>query len=420
MSTQRLRRIDVNPLNYKAYDLQEAEKMKIFLQSVNEIETLGFIKVEWKKFEKGNLLHKLVLCESKVDTMYTAIGRVPKSDILKKISIELHELREKEKNVSDQTNRDRKWMQIFLEKCFAELQKGEIPTLLVSAKDKKRPTKETLEGKERKDLYKLLSFSGEGNELSERYISSKLYGDSKWFEKNVRSKIVAILKSTLSVDIPIEESKENSKKEYERQLLEVIGIYKNPTEIFFKGAIKYFLNGKEIETQNHIYGTSINSMAVHNMNIESLYETGIRKIITIENKSTYYAYIKGASQDELVIYTNGFFGSVMQDFLKKLKRAKNKENNKGKIISFYHWSDIDLGGFQIMKYLGETLEQRIEPFYMDIETYHKYYAKEYKLKEESLKKIAILKEDTYLCHMKELMEEVLKVGYGLEQERIEI
>ena len=73
------------------------------------------------------------------------------------------------------------------------------------------------------------------------------------------------------------------------------------------------------------------------------------RIIFIENKANYIDYIQNRmSKDEFVVYHGGMYGEVRGQFFKKLYEA-TKESE------FYHWSDINIGGFKIFARLRKII-----------------------------------------------------------------
>ena len=194
----------------------------------------------------------------------------------------------------------------------------------------------------RKDITQLLLSLDELDEITERMYSLKYFRDSKYFEKNLRSKLISILKTYDNSSID------------EENILESYGILKNPNELLINGNIQIDI-GHIIDLNIFTYGTSINQETIKNIiNIK----INVNKVITIENKAVYYEYIKTAKNNELVIYLGGFFGKSTRLFLGKLNKALSYQE-------LLHWSDIDLGGFRIFDYLSQFI--KVSPYRMSID-----------------------------------------------------
>lgn len=133
------------------------------------------------------------------------------------------------------------------------------------------------------------------------------------------------------------------------------------------------------------------------------------RIIFIENKANYIDYIQNRmSKDEFVVYHGGMYGEVRGQFFKKLYEA-TKESE------FYHWSDINIGGFKIFARLRKIIPN-LKPYMMDTEAFYskKQYWKE--MSKEYRKKLARLKEQEEYSYFYDVIEEMLKNNSKLEQE----
>lgn len=134
-----------------------------------------------------------------------------------------------------------------------------------------------------------------------------------------------------------------------------------------------------------------------------------KKIIFIENKANYIDYIQNKkNDDEFVVYHGGMYSPIKGEFFKKLyKVAKNEE--------FYHWSDIDIGGFKIFTRLRKLIP-KLKQYKMDKDSFYS--------KQDYWKKMSI-DYKTKLLEMRQLEEyeifydvidEMLKTSCKLEQE----
>lgn len=373
------RRVIINTSKFRNYDLSDPIAKKAFHQSVFELESLGYITYEWERFEKGNLLMRLILNTENMVNVYAYLNRIPKD---KQCSIY-----EKEMTSWMQQFKSH-WILTFIEDVITELNEKECLSSKLSAVYE-----------ERQEFFRILRAIDQGVEMSARYLSAKLFGDSKTFEKVHRGKLISIAKRYLQLDLEKD------------QILEYLGIMQNPEEILFRGKIIYQLDNAYIDSSDYRYGNSLNMATVKNMAIK---EVQCHRVLTIENKATYYEYIKKASTYELVIYLGGFFGNTTRLFLNKLKECLPST------VEFYHWSDIDLGGLQIFKYLCEVLNTQVHPFNMDAQTYLQNYSKESVLTKTQLKGISDLKACGWLRCLSDTIDVMIEKQCRLEQERVEI
>ncbi len=253
---------------------------------------------------------------------------------------------------------------------------------------------------QRAEFVSLLTAADEGHDASMRYLSVRLYGDSKKLEKFYKNKLVSVARKFIHLDLEDE------------QMLEYLGIQLNPSEILIYGPMEYTLHGKKISTADYRYGTSVNRSTVEHMTGISV---RVDKVLTIENKAAYYEFIKNRPEGVFVIYLGGFFGRSVNEFLTKLKASSS--------LRFYHWSDIDLGGFRIFRYLTSILGKSVQPIGMDAVTYDKYskkHANTERITEKQLCEISRMMEQPEMDCLHETMQKVIAKGRRLEQECIEI
>lgn len=143
--------------------------------------------------------------------------------------------------------------------------------------------------------------------------------------------------------------------------------------------------------------------------MEKLEIVNTNKVIFIENKANYIDYIQNKKKDnELVIYHGGMYSPNKGEFFKKIYSA-------GKNIKYYHWSDIDIGGFKIFIRLKEIIPELI-PYKMDKIAF--LSKKDYWIEMDLgyFKKMQNLKNDEKYNIFYDVIEEMLEHKSKLEQE----
>ena len=133
------------------------------------------------------------------------------------------------------------------------------------------------------------------------------------------------------------------------------------------------------------------------------------KIIFIENKANYIDYIQNKMQkDEFVVYHGRMYGRIKGQFFKNIYEVS-------KDSKFYHWSDIDIGGFKIFARLRNIIPELI-PYKMDVEAFYskKAYWKDMS-KDYRKKLLGFRKQLDYNC-LDNLIDEMLINISKLEQE----
>lgn len=134
-----------------------------------------------------------------------------------------------------------------------------------------------------------------------------------------------------------------------------------------------------------------------------------KKLIFIENKANYIDYIQNnMKEEEFVIYHGGMYSPIKGEFFRKLYSVtKDKE--------FYHWSDIDIGGFKIFARLRKIIPE-LKPYKMDKisfcskQRYWKEMSKDYRNRLLEIRQI-----EAYEVFY-DVIDEMLKSNCKLEQE----
>ena len=131
------------------------------------------------------------------------------------------------------------------------------------------------------------------------------------------------------------------------EMLAQVGIVKAFEQVEFCGGISGRLYGKPVDFSLFRHGIVLNSYTVKDLEVEGI--GGVDRVLFIENKTNYMDYIsKGKGRDELVIFHGGFYSPVKGEFFAKVHAAGQRAGAK-----FYHWGDIDIGGFRMFKRLKE-------------------------------------------------------------------
>ena len=167
------------------------------------------------------------------------------------------------------------------------------------------------------------------HDVYERNASNYIYNDSKR---------LASLKTTLNAIY-------NSDN-----ILEESGIISVTPYLYVKGEGLLKINNQTIDLS--LLGTSI---GVPIDNVDVIDFENINKVTTIENLTTFYNF----KSDGLIIYLGGFSTRSQKKVLNKIK---------SKCGDFYHFGDIDYGGFTILNDLMEYLDLEINTINMDLNT----------------------------------------------------
>ena len=174
-----------------------------------------------------------------------------------------------------------------------------------------------------------------------------------------------------------------------------------------KGSINFSFNESSINLINNNEEIAISSEIISNSKIQNI---KFNKVITIENLTTFQAF---NLPNSLIIYTEGFCKNNLVKFLKTLQ-------NSTKNLKFYHFSDLDAGGFYIFNDLKNKTNIDFKPLLMDETIFNKFIDNAKLLTKIDINKLnQLLKNDEFgLFH--NLIKRMLETNLKLEQEGIDL
>lgn len=220
-----------------------------------------------------------------------------------------------------------------------------------------------------------------------RDFSVQVFKDSKLFEK-ISSKVINLLFQY--GEFPEKET-----------VLGNLNIVKNPSYINIKGNAVISLAGQKIDLSKIQGDIAISSVSISD--IDSINVTGA--VMTVENLTSFHTF---NDTNMFVIYLGGYHNRVRREFIKKMYKQNINSN-------YFHFGDIDAGGFYILEHLRRETGVDFRPYKMDIETLikHKKFTKE--LTENDRNRLSRLTESRYSHVIKYMLENNCK----LEQESIQ-
>ncbi len=346
--------------------MENMEEKRLFFAVLKDLKESGLIDYSWERFEQGNLVDKIWLVpdEAAVRACYKRLGRRPAREEAKALA-EL--IREYRRQLPPENSLSR-----FLADYEEELRaKGQIRQYF------------THEPELNENILKCLIFMEQNQgEQMERLMSSALYGDSKYFERHVKSRAVVILRALKRREQ--EDGISDSMPEDDELLLEK-GVVRWPEILEFTGRLRVALDdGNVIDYGPQIRGAYINSETVkHAVSVEA---EGIRKVLFIENKANYVWYIsQNHSRDELVIYHGGCYSPMKGRWFRMVHEGCRRqaltadflagEDSRAEdasqaaehfpMVEYFHWGDIDVGGFRMFVRLKGQIVPDLMPYRMD-------------------------------------------------------
>ena len=220
-----------------------------------------------------------------------------------------------------------------------------------------------------------------------REFSVRLYNDSKAFGQ-IQGKVESILYDY--GDFPEKD-----------EILGNLNLMRTPTYVNFKGSGKVSLSGQEIDLSRLDSDIAISSSMLDKIESVQVFKG---KVITVENLTSFHRFME---EGYFVLYLGGFHNRVRRDFISML-HDQNSE------AIFYHFGDIDAGGFLILEHLRRTTGIDIIPYNMDLDTLKKYEKMGKPLTENDRKRLGKLQEGQF----SEIVDYMLEKNVKLEQEAI--
>ena len=232
-------------------------------------------------------------------------------------------------------------------------------------------------------------------EVPMRIFSRMCYDDSKLFENEVKSTMIAYIKQEYLHDVSIND---------DSYILKEVGILKSSLDLMFKGAMTITLKGQPVDLSLFEDGISLAIPTLNKIETICLSDT-INRIISIENKTNFLS--ASFKSDTLYIYTHGFCSEEEISFINRILDVKQG-------LEVYHFSDIDLGGFRIFHHLESRLHCCLLPYHMDKETLIHYQKHGQKINDAYIKKLQQLSMPLF----QEVIDYMTTYRIKLEQEAL--
>ncbi len=357
-----------------------------FNAEMQQLETGGLVKLDWQRFSEGEYLQRIALNDRAVREIYRLLGRRSKEELYRSAA-----------DIFEQWSKSAPPEL----RCFYL----SMLTRLKNLEPLPAPFKPGREG-ELKDLLAGLNavFEPRQGELARRLLSVRLYGDSKRWQSLERH-IVNIIKEYCPAEI--------DKDGEANEVLAERGIVDNPGQISLAGPLVFSTAAGRVDLKLFYPDLGLSTEMAADLTIDACPAAAV---VTVENKTSYYQYIKSAPSSHLVIYLGGYHNPPRRKLLEKLSRYFKGQNRQ---VPFYHWGDLDYGGITIWQRLTEKTGIYFEPLYMDKETYLKHLSYGQRMDERYCSKLAALLDNPDLQIFYPLIALMLKHKLRVEQEAVE-
>lgn len=355
-----------------------SDEYELLHEQLKELETKELVSLKWKKNKIDTIIDYVSLNVEKINDAYHFVNR---RDLTDK-EHDLLSLCYENLNVSDISNS-------FLNHLIYLLTEHNSFKKYVDINDL---------DKFKKELVLLEKITNNKEELYVRELSIKFFNDSKTAEP-LLNKVCSLIR----------EFSDNDFSSYtNEELLEEFNIYHNPSWIMIKG--KNYLQYPKINIDNLSNGISFSSKDINLLKWDKLKHPSI--ILTVENLTS-FTRIDTKDKNVIVLYLAGFANHVKCDFLKKLYSYYSNSN-------YYHFGDIDCGGFKIWKNLVNRTDISFKPIYMDLNTIKTNINYSKPLTKNDIDTLSLMKNDPFFINQASLFDYMLDNNIKLEQECINL
>jgi hypothetical protein len=347
----RLRLYDSGKTTYPRYNIENVEARREINRAVMNLAEKGLVFARWMKGEENHIIAQVILntgTTDKADTAaaYAFLGRKPKNTLADEISAEVS---------AALAGVESSWIRRFMEDCRERLSQNRA---LTGGKSIGRLPPD--DG-ERENLLRALRFIDarrDKEELLERVFSVRCFGNSKTFEFSVKKRLLEIIRHYADCE-------DDSTDE---DILAFAGIVRYPERFEFRGPLTlYFDDGGSLDFSPLRHGASLSSLDFSRGTLRL--PDRLDRVLSIENKANYTSYIRQTpGNTELVLYHGGQFSPSRGAFFRAVAAAMPEGS------AWYHFGDIDYGGFSMLARLRREIRPDIQPYRMDERELARYAA----------------------------------------------
>ena len=349
-----LRLYDGGTNEFPAYNIENADAREEINAAVLSLAQRGFVGYEWMRGETNHLLAKLWLDYSNLEDEYRFLERTPEADAIDALLCRLFEFRAEIK-----ANWAHNWLNDTID-----------------AISKKRTVGNSLPAdvNEREDLLKAIAALSARSELETpvRVFSVHCFGDSKRFERVVKARLIRILKRYLMEDPDCSDE----------DTLRRVGLVQSPELFEFAGPLMLTFPDGVLDFGLLPLGGTLTAADLEAASLSV--GTEVRRVLSIENHANFVEYVRRSrAKEELVLWHGGQLSPARLFFFQTVFAALSSG------CSFYHWGDIDFGGFSMLARLRREVSPKILPLHMNVtelaqnvkfaQTFDKPYAERLKL-----------------------------------------
>ena len=346
----------------------EYESIHILMKG---LEDKGFVEILWKNGRKDHQIERIRLNDDRVGDIYAILGRRPKGEREKELILLLEEFMENLPEESCRRGMDEQFG--MTDALVRDTVSYRFADYLRTRLCLHQTVKEYIDLVEPRDALRLLQAVRcvEWNEKDcyVREFSVRNFKDSKFFE-SIEHKVAGIF-SRFRIPAKEEGGRLGSAVEPEglrdttvetEEILSEYGIYHTPNYVYLKGNVRLCVGAEILDLSLLSQGIGLSGEDLSLVGFSSL--LGIRRVLTIENQTTFFRW---KEEGCLIIYLGGYHNSVRRRLLQKIHRLLPS-------AEYFHFGDIDAGGFAILTDLRRKTGIPFQAYQMDVDVLRRYEA----------------------------------------------
>jgi hypothetical protein len=376
---------------YTGFTGASRDKKEAFLEAAQKLEKQGILKLSWEKRGRNKSLKTLICIDRK--KVFKIMGKVFPETTAKKIK-----KAEQSLNMFDESHDCRKLLSFIAKNLtFMEIDHGidehiynDLAVLLKLLYDNSHNGHNSLF---LSSPYSLL------DGITTRALSIRLY-DNPMHIKNIRSMFTRILTRAKKQGIHVPDFSFIDSSFPETWISGRISLHfgKNKKPLINNTGDMIGLSLKTI--------TEIEKISIINNDTEIIKP----KVLTIENKETFYA-LTPCKKYSCLLYIGGYPNRAVNALLRILSSSG---------FDFFHAGDVDPDGILILQELKKIIEKPITPICMDADTFNKYSKHGRKLNHSMLHNIRLINNEIRSVEgIDDMLKLIESTGLGIEQELID-
>lgn len=298
---------------------------------MENLEEKKLLQICWQGKRKGHIIDKVQLNTEKLADAYAYVRRVPRNDM-------------------EAGHRQ------LLEECLANEPTPVCRSLAVYLLERlaaHRSVKEFVQLEDTASTERLLrtiqAIEQNREQLYVREFSIRHFQDSKAFE-NMAGRVAHVFRRF----------KAGCEEAELEEILAEYGIYHTPNYVYLKGNATLIVGAERIDLSALRQGIGVSGEDIGRIRFEGM--TKVKQVITIENLTTYFRW---QAEDGLLLYLGGYHNSIRRALIMELYAACPQ-------AAYYHFGDIDAGGFEIYRDLREKTGIPFRMYRMDLKTLQAY------------------------------------------------